>query len=224
MIAFYIIIAALVLFAVLRFKLSVEYSEDGFIIKAYVGPVGLSIFPIKEKKRAAPGKKKRKEKKRKQKPKKPREKKPGALQSFKEMLPAIKKILGRIRKRLLINNLTIHYIAAGADDPAKAAMTFGRINAAIGIIMPVLDKAFRIRRRDLRANADFDAKEPLIYIKAALSLAVWEALYISAAILPILIAFSKSRKTNTGKDGNTDGKAPNQRTHGDDYAKSQGDG
>jgi hypothetical protein len=207
MTALAIVIAVIILILLLRFGVSVEYGSYGLIVLARFGPLKLSVYPgkeIKEKKEVAKKPKKAKPEKA------PDEKKPGMLKTLQDMVPAIKTTLNRLRRRLLIKNLTLHYIAAG-DDPSKTAMMFGASSAAFGGILPLLESNFRIKRRDLRASADFEAAQQYIYVYATVSLAVWEALYIAFAMLPPLIrgSLKTGRSKKTGKDGEESGQAPN---------------
>jgi len=218
MIALAIVVAILILIALFRFGVSVEYSSDGVTVKAQVGPLKLRVFPrevspkkeAKQKLKKAAKKEKAALKKalKKQKPKD--EKKPGGLKMFFEVLPSVKTALGRIRRRLLIKRLTIHY-TAGGEDPATAALTYGAANAAFNTVVPLLEKAFRIKRKDLRASFDFDAPEPLIYVNVAISLAVWEAIYIGLSFGKFAVSQSRgaARKPNNRKDVD-DGQAPNE--------------
>jgi len=203
MIPFAVVLSILILIALLRFGVSVGYSESGLIIKVQAGPLLLQALPRKEKpvsaKKEAKRKARKEEKARKKAEEKARkkaekkagkkagkktdEKKPGALKTVLELLPAVKTTLSRLRRRLLIKRLVIHYTVAG-DDPFKVAQTYGAASAAIGPIVAVLESSFRIKRRDFRAIPDFFSAQQSIYINAAISLAVWEALYIVFAMLP----------------------------------------
>jgi len=216
MIAAAIVVAVLILIALLRFGVSVEYGADGVVASAQAGPVRLRVFPrevspekeARRKLKAAAKKEKAAAKKAARKALEEKEKKPGKVKMFLEMLPSIKTALGRLRRRLLIKRLTIHY-TAGGDDPASAALTYGAANAAFNTIVPLLEKAFRIKRKDLRAEVDFDTSEPLIYVHIAISLAVWEAVYIALAFAKMATKTPRggARKTNNRKDVD-DGQAP----------------
>ena len=195
MTALIIVFGILFLIALLRFGVAVVYNESGLAATAKVGPLSIRIFPRKEKperrkkKPAAKVVKKKKEKKERKKrekePEKPEEK-PGLLDTFFEMLRAAGVVLGRIRRRLFIKRLILHYTAGGLD-PAKTALTFGRLSAASSLILPALEKNFRIRRCDIKTSADFESDKPHVYINAGISLAVWESLYIVFALLPVLL-------------------------------------
>jgi len=198
----FIILAIIILFALLRFGVSAEYSEEGLTAKASVGPVSFRLFPRKEK----PDKKERKPRKEKKDRKKPTIKPPGGIRGFLDIIDAVKTAMSRCRRRILIKRLIIRYVAAG-DDAYKTAMSYGAANAAIGAVVPILENNFRIRRRDITASADFLAAKPGIYANAAFSLALWESAYIGFAVLPVLL---RMLKPNNRKDVEKNGQAPNQ--------------
>ena len=180
------ILAFILLISLLRVGVSAEYSADGVIAKVHIGPVSITLYPQEKKKEK---KKKPKEKK--------KEPKPGLFEDLKSQLPAIKKALSRLKRKLLIKELTIYYLAAGPD-PAAAALTFGGVYAGYGIITAILENNFRIKKRDLRANVDFEAQEPYIYIKARLSLAIWEAVYAAFNLVMSMATGKKiHKKPNT---------------------------
>ena len=194
MIVLSIVIAVLILISLLRFGVKAEYSAEGLTVRVKAGPLSFNAYPSQEtpekaqKKALRKEQKKQKEKKKAEKKakKKPEEKKPGKVQTVLDMIPAVKKALSRLRRRLLIKKLTVYYVAAG-EDAAKTALSFGAANAVIGVITPVLEDRFRIKRRDIRAFTDFQAVEQSIYIEASLSVAVWEAVYVLITFLPVLI-------------------------------------
>ena len=235
MITLAVILAVIVILALLRVGVSAEYSAEGISVVARAGFVSVWVFPAKdkwktemkkvkkeEKKAKKEEKKAKKDKKEKKKKKEPEVKAPGGIKGLLEKIPPIKNGLRRFRRRLLIKTLTLHYTSAG-DDPSKTAITFGASNAVFAVIVPLLEKAFRIRRRDFRANVDFTAAEPVIYAKAAISIAVWEAVYVFFAILPLLTKSTKNiKETNVRKGGQKDGQTSDKRAHGNNDAESQG--
>jgi hypothetical protein len=197
-----IILSALVLLALLRFGLIIEYCEAGFGMWYKIGFVKLKLLDKIELKRA--------------KRKVAKKKTPGDLKTFLETLKASKNMLARLKRRLLINKLILHYTSA-SEDAAKTAIGFGAANAVFGAIIPVLERSFKIKRRDLRVMVNYEAKKPMIYAKVAVSLAVWEGIYIIFALLPAFSArAASSPKTrsekafvNTRKDGPEYGKQTN---------------
>jgi len=235
MIALAITFGILIILALLRFGVSVEYSESGLIVMVRAGPLSIQVLPAKDKpvseKKEAKRKARKEEKDRKKAEKKAEkeagkdqdEKKPGALSTVLEILPAVKTMLSRVRRRLLIKRLIVYYSIAN-DDPYKTAITFGAANAAIGTLAPFLENNFRIKKRDFMAVANFYDTQQTIYINAAISLAVWEAFYIAFAILPAGIRILKKTKGATDrKDGHENGRKsrqdPHKRTDGNDDAE-----
>jgi len=214
MIILVVILAVLALIALLRFGASVEYSASGVVVTILAGPLSLQVLPktgkpISEKTKArqkAKKEEKARKKAEKKASKKPDEKKPGALDAALELLPAIKTMLGRLRRRLLIKKLIIYYTVAN-EDPYKTALTFGAANAVIGTIVPFLENHFRIKKRDFMALANFCDTQQSIYINAAVSLAIWEAVYMALALLPAGIKIiSRAKGATDRKDGHDNGR------------------
>ena len=186
MFVFIVIFGILILLALLRFGVTAEYNAGGAIIHARVGFLTIRLYPRETaQKRIAKDKKRKKAKKTKKKDGKTDTAGFGGVEGFLEIIQVAKIALGRMRRRLLVKNLTIRYAAAG-EDPSKTAILFGRLSAVISATMPALDSIFRIKRRDIRACADFISAKPSIYANAAVSIALWEALYIAAALLPLI--------------------------------------
>ena len=210
MMALCITVAALVLAGLLRFGAEVEYGEGGISADARVGPFRIPVFPVRGKEdRGKKGQQDKREAKVKAKKKPPEGRKiPGDLDTIKEILKAAGTTLGRLRRKVRIKRLIIWYVAS-AKDPSKAAISFGISNAAVGIILPFLDKHFKIGKREFNASVDYEKDKPAVYVNAAISIALWEALYIACALVPPVIKLAVSPKQQTKrKDGINDGKTP----------------
>ena len=209
-----IILSVLLLIALLRVGVIIEYSSEGLKIWSKFAFIKLRVHDSKDKKP-----KKKKKKKVKDKDKKS-SLKPGSLREFLEMLKIIKNMLGRLKRKLLIKTLIIHYTSA-SDNPAKTALQFGAASAVFGTVLPILERHFRIKKRELNAWADFNANEPGIYAKLTISIAIWESLYVLFALLPIFSIVSTN--ANSGKEINKDGKSTNKRADGNHDAENKGD-
>jgi len=210
MLATGIVLGVLLILAMLRFGASVEYCEDGFNVTARAGPIRYCVYPRKPKPKREKKPKEKKAHKVKEKKEEPVTEKPGTLETVRGVLADAVKTLGRLRRRLLISNLRIWYIAAG-DDPSKTAISFGRACAAYGGLLPILENNFRIKHRDLRASVDFDLEEPGVYVYAVISLAVWEAVYIVASMIPLILKIARtSKKPGDRKDRISNGQTPDQ--------------
>ena len=187
MIALGIVLAVLLLICLLRVGIVAVYCESGVIVEAVIGFFRLRLLPARQKKAG-----KKTVKKASKREAAESAAKAGKLAGLKNQLPSIRKALSRLRRKLVINELTVYYMAAG-DDPASAALTFGGVSAGYGLLLPILENSFIIKKRDLRATVNFNAAEPYIYVRARLSLAVWEVVYIGGGIMRGLIKSGNTR-------------------------------
>jgi hypothetical protein len=194
-----IIIGVLTLLAFLRIGGVAEYgtpdnaetdettAQAGFVVDAFLGPIRFRLFPATKKKEKKKPKRKDVQKK------KAGEGivKAGRFVELKKQLPAINTLLARLKRKLLIKELTVYFMAAG-EDPAAAALWFGGANIGYGLLVPLLENNFRVKKRDLRTSVSFEHSEPYIYVCARLSLAVWEAVYVAFALVKSMLRSSKT--------------------------------
>ena len=155
-----VIFAVLVLIGCIPVGVDARYSADGVFLTAKLGPFLLQLLPQKPKKK--PKKRKPQQKQPKKTPAKaePQEKKPnpllsGGVDGLMQLLDLAFDTLGDLRRKLRVNELTLYVLIDGADDPAKAAMGYGRAWAAIGAITPSLERLFVIKKRDIRPALDY---------------------------------------------------------------------
>lgn len=199
MIPLIIILAVFIIIALLRIGVAVEYGEEGFKAAALIGPFSIRVFPRKTKAR---GKKKekaiRKTRKEKKSDKEKKGKSPGDLNVFQDILPAAVTALSRLKRKLYMKRLIIIFTYAGAD-PSKVALTFGRSHAVSGIVLPLIENNFKVRRREISVSADFNCEKSKIYFNAAVSLAVWEVFYIAFAVIPMILKMLRTIKTDKQK-------------------------
>lgn len=193
------------LIAILRVGARATLEEGVFSLKLLAGPIKLQILPKDEDKAQKP----KQEKPKKEKP--PKEKKPEeteekpkpklkiTLDLVKIILSAVGDALGRLRRKLSIDLLTVHYTVA-SDDPYSAAMTYGYASAAVGALMPVIENIFKVKKSDVGAAVTFDTNEAQLYIDAQLTIAIWEIIYIALAVVPVIkpvLAGLKKGKVDT---------------------------
>lgn len=163
--------AILLALAVLPLGVRIRYNDAGFVLKVIAGPLKITVIPGRKK----PKKQKVKQKKQKavqtaesvgseERPPQPPKAQPeqkergGSLTRF---LPLVKlglKFLGDFRRKLRLDNLYLRLILAG-DDPCDLAVNYGRIWAAVGNLMPQLERLFVIKKRDIQVECDFTATE-----------------------------------------------------------------
>lgn len=79
----------------------------------------------------------------------------GGVDEILQLLDIVLDTLGDLRRKLRVNELTLYVRIGGSDDPAKAAMGYGRAWAAIGAITPSLERLFVIKKRDIQPALDY---------------------------------------------------------------------
>lgn len=196
MIALYIILALLIIIAVillLRAGVLLVYSEEGFTADVKIGAYRFRAFPQEEKPKE---KKVRKYDKKAPPEEKPEKEKGGSLKTFQSYWSAATETLGRLRRRMTVNELTLH-VAAGGSDPANVALAYGGVNAAMGMIIPVLEQSLDIKKRDFETSFSFELKEPYIFARLKATAAVWELIYVG---WPLFSKYMKTRNTKDGKE------------------------
>ena len=192
-----ITLGIVVLLAILPLGASVKYDADGPLVKLIAGPVKVTLFPRpkkpkKEKKPKEP--KKALEQKEKpvpaspkasakeqpaETPEKPEKKKSGGpVTDFLPLLKVALDLLNDFRKKLRVNRLEVKLIMAG-DDPCDLAMNYGKAWAAIGNLMPRLERVLVIKKRDIDVECDFTASQTTIYARLDLTITLGRILAIA---------------------------------------------
>ena len=174
-----IALGILVLLAITPVGVHARYNSDGILLRAIVGPVKITLLPRKkkEKKRESTEKpvkpKKEKVPKQKKKPDKPadNQEKGGSVTDFLPLLQLVFDFLGEFRRKLRVNRLELKLVLAGGD-PCNLAVNYGKAWAAVGNLMPQLERFFVIRKRDVEVECDFTAGQTLIIARLDLTITI----------------------------------------------------
>ena len=155
-----VILAALVLIGCIPVGVDARYNADGVFLAAKLGPFRLQLLPQKPKEKPKKRKQQQKQPEKAPASSEPQGKKSnpllsGGVDGMLQLLDLAFDTLGDLRRKLRVNELTLHVLIGGADDPAKAAMGYGRAWAAIGAITPSLERLFVIKKRDIRPALDY---------------------------------------------------------------------
>ncbi len=161
----------------LRLRLTGEYGEAGGSLTVALGAVPVLRLP-----RPAGAKGEKTEKKPKQKKKKKEEtgekpKKGGSVPGFRQLMPIISDALGKLKRRLSIDEMTLWYQSA-AEDPAAAALAFGGASAAAGALAKPMQEMFRIRDLDIRTAVSFTETKPTVMARIRMSVSLGALLWI----------------------------------------------
>ncbi len=208
-----IALGIVLLLAILPLGVRIRYNADGLLVKVIAGPVKITVLPRPKKQKKEKKKKTRKAEtpapaeenmpKPPQPPKKPKEKKPkeekgGSLLDFLPLVKTALDFLGDFRRKLRLDDLYLRLILAGGD-PCDLAVNYGRAWAAVGNLMPQLEKWFVIKKRDIEVECDFEASEVLVIARLDLTITLGRLL---AAVVKFavraLIEYLKIRKKRKG--------------------------
>lgn len=176
----FITLAILVALAWLPLGATARYNSEGFFLKIIAGPLRIPILPKnkkeekkekpkKEKKKAAAGPAKKQEPQKKE--------KGGPITDFLPIVKTVLDLLNAFRKKLRIDHLQLKLIMA-ADDPCDLAVNYGKANAALGNLMPLLERCFVIKKRDLEVECDFEASQTVIIARVDLTITLGRLLGI----------------------------------------------
>ena len=190
-----IALGVLFLLATLPLGVSAKYDSGGPLVKIIAGPIRFTLFPRpKKEKKKQTKKEKTSEKQEKQEenppkpPQPPKEEKPKAEPgekkggSWKDFLPLVKvalDFLGDFRRKLRLNNLELKLILAGGD-PCDLAVNYGRAWTAVGNLLPVLERLFVIKKRNVEVECDFSASETLVIARVDISITLGRLLTLAA--------------------------------------------
>ena len=124
----------------LPLTLVVQWENLRWKVTAGVGPVSFQVYPEKD------SSKKKKREKEEQAGKAKRKWTAAQIRYLVETAPGlVRRLLGRIRRRLRVDPVEIHAVFRG-DDPADIAVTYGRFQALASSLLPFLEETVETGR------------------------------------------------------------------------------
>lgn len=205
--------------AVLPLGVSVKYHSGGPLVRVILGPVKFTVYPLPKKKKKEKKKeekapdpkqaeKARREKEEEalpkpprppktEKPKEEREEKGGSLTDFIPFVKLAFSFLGDFRRKLRLNNLELKLVLASSD-PCDLAVNYGKTWAAVGNLLPALERWFVIKKRNVEVECDFSASETLVIARLDITITLGRLLALvavyGARALKEFLDFKKKRK------------------------------
>lgn len=173
-----IALAVLVLLGCLPLGVCGIYAASGATADLLIGPVKIRVFPGKKKEKAEKPKEKEEKKtatKTEKTEPKQEEKKGGSFTDFLPLVKVATDFLGDFRRKLRIKRLTMYLCMAGGD-PCDLAINYGRAWAAVGNLMPQLERFFVIKKRDIQVACDFTQPQTTIYVRSDVTITLGRAL------------------------------------------------
>lgn len=196
--------------AILPLGVSAQYDSGGALVRLILGPVKLILYPRPH----SPPKKEKKPKEKKQEEKtSEKETQEASAQvkkkeasgdpqggDWKDFLPLFRvamDFLGNFRRKLRVRDLEMKLILAG-DDPCDLAVNYGRAWAALGNLMPKLERFLVIRKRNLEVECDFTSEKTLVFVRLELTITLGRLLWLAVVYgirgLREYLKISKKRK------------------------------
>lgn len=125
-------------------------------------------------------------------------KKGGKLSDFYPIARTALDFLEQLRRKIWVRNLELKVVLAGGD-PCNLAVNYGRAWAALGSLMPQLDRFLLIRRKNVEVECDFVAESTRVYARVDAMLTVARALYLGVRYgIKIIKEFLKLKKLRKG--------------------------
>lgn len=192
-----IALAVLVIIGCIPLGAFIRFDSKGLLVKIVVGVFRFTVIPFpKGKKKSTSTSKPSEEAPTKSLAQEPTSK-GGSLRDFYPLIQVILDFMNQFRRKLCINDLILK-VTLGDDDPCDLAVNYGRAWAALGNLVPLLEKAFRIHKRNFEVQCDFTSSETLIEAQARLTLTVGQLLQIGIVygylFIKELLIFKKKRK------------------------------
>ena len=167
-----VILAVMILLSLIRLGGRVKYGADGLSLVLIAGPARIQLLPAKPKEKKEPKKKKGK-------PKIAEEhgkgQKKGTIGRVLQLLPVVAEAAGGLKRRIRIDRLMLSVIWA-AEDAASAAIGYGKANAVMGMIWPLLDNNFKVKDCNFHVDVDYNKTEPDFSADAAITITVGQLL------------------------------------------------
>ena len=113
-----------------------------------------------------------------------------------QLLSVAAEAAGRLKRKIRIDGLELMLIWGGMD-AAAVALGYGRANAALGMIWPLLDNNFRVKRHVFQVELDYSRTEPAVELAAVVTMTVGQVVALSVHYgVKALIVWLKSGRPN----------------------------
>jgi len=194
-----IALAVIVALAFVPLGVSAKYDSRGAAVRLIAGPFRILLFPSNKKKTEKRPRKEKAPKPENKKNTSGEKKKGGSLSDFFPLVDAVLDFLGDLLcRKLRVRKLQAKIVMAG-DDPCDLAVNYGRAWAALGNLVPVLERFFIIKKRNLEVECDFTAEKTLIDAHLELTITIGRLVHLGLRYgVRVLREFLKIMKLRKG--------------------------
>lgn len=198
-----IFLGVLVLLGCLPLGIRLNFDEGGFRAAVLIGRIPVRLYPVPRWLQNMTSKHQKKGQPPEPKPKiaepQSREQSGGGIQRFLPFARLGLELLGDFRRKLRVNFLRLRLTLAG-EDPCDLAVNYGRAWAALGNLMPRLERALVIRKRDVEIQCDFQAEETTVVFAMDLTMTLGRLLGLALGYglraLKLFLTMKKAVQTN----------------------------
>ena len=186
LIALFIVLAVLFLICIIPLGVSADYDKDGLKLFLKVAFFSISAdFSKKKPKEEKLGKDKKKKKK---------FNLGFGLAEWLETVKLALRTLGSFGKRLYFERLRLLYVCS-TDDPYTTATRYNTVSAALHTLVPLFEKKFTVKNKDIIINTDFDSDKSVIEFGFTASVRVgWLLIIAFTAAFAFAKIYFRSRK------------------------------
>lgn len=168
----FIILILLVLIFCIPIGIDNTYENKNFVLKLKLLFLRLQLFPAKTKE-SSPSNKETKNKIENKSKKHRQLRREDYITLVKIGFSALK----RFRVHLCIDLFQFYFLLA-SDDPYKTVINYGRVNAIISTLHPLVHSVANIQEEDIKVSFDFEANSSDISYHLVFSIQIWEVLWI----------------------------------------------
>ena len=196
-----IVLAVLAFLAMVKVGVRVIYDEKKLRLELLISKFRLVLVgedkPQKKKKANPKQEKPVKQPKPKSKPERPKQKLldnpwvQAVMAYWRELLA----LVGRILTSPTLDVLRLQ-LWVGGGDSEKCAMTYGRVCAVLGGILPVVENTFGIRRRQIEVWCCYDRPSIDVSAEAAITIRIYEIFVLAFALLGLGIKLFIQARNN----------------------------
>ena len=218
-----LLLLGFVLFTPIRARANRD--EEGLRVWLKIGPAKILLYPEKFQEGALE-KPPQKEKEKKPEPEKPAKKrKKLTVEQILYLLegapPILGRALGRAGRRIRICPLMVHVLVSAAD-PADTGLLYGKLQAALAALLPVLHRRIHIAEQDIRLYPDFEGRGMDYRLDVGIAIRLWDILAIGlcagASGVKLLVGMKKLAPKDPAGDPEKPEKTNQSKTNGADAA------
>ena len=201
----WIFLGVLVLLGCLPLGVRLNFDEGGFRAAVLIGKIPIRLYPVPRWLQKMPSQHKKEEQPQEPKPKSSEPQPPGQRAGggrIQKFLPFVRlglDFLGDFRRKLRVNFLRLRLTLAG-EDPCDLAVNYGRAWAALGNLMPRLERALVIKKRDVEVQCDFQSEETTVVFAMDLTMTLGRLLGLALGYgfraLKLFLNMKKAVQTN----------------------------